>query len=274
MVFLKFLTLFSIYLMLSGCGPMAVVGAIGTTINNAAYNAAERELNNPEPSRGEQAFKVAVANMNLGIEYMRQGKYEEALDKLNKSLLAKPDFAPSYNVLGLLYQRLGDNKQSEEHFKKSLKLDPTDSSTYNNYGLFLCGNSRLEEAEEIFLSAANNPFYETPEIPLTNAGICVYEIKPIDGEGYLKQALAKNSEFSPALLQMSDIFYEKREYLMAQQYLERYNDNSRHTPKSLWLGIRIYSELGLKDNVSSYALLLKNKYPDSDEAHAMMEWDF
>jgi type IV pilus assembly protein PilF len=274
MVYFRFIIPLLLCLMLSGCGPLAVVGAVGTTINNAAYNAAERDLNNPEPSGKKKAFNVAIANMNLGIEYMRQGKYEDALEKLNRSIEAKPDFAPSYNVLGLLYQQLGDDEKAEKNFKKSLKLDPSDSSAYNNYGLFLCKKERLEEAETAFLNAANNPFYSTPEIALTNVGVCLYKTSPDVAENYFRQALEKNSEFSHALIQMADISYEKRQYNLAQQYLERYKKNASHTPKSLWLGIRIYSELGYKDQVSSYVLLLKNKYPDSDEAMAMMEWDF
>lgn len=274
MLYFRLLFILSICLILSACSPLALVGAVGTTVNNAAYNAAERDLNSPKTDRKEQAFNVALTNMNLGIEYMRQGAYEEALEKLNRSLLAKPDFAPSYNVLGLLYQRLGDSEKAEAHFKKSLKLDPTDSSTYNNYGLFLCNNDRRDEAETFFLNAANNPFYSTPEIALSNAGICLLESRPEAGEDYLKQALAKNPEFSHALIQMADISYNKGQYELAQQYFERYKKNASHTPRSLWLGVRIYNELGYKDDVSSYALLLKNKYPDSKEASSMMEWDF
>jgi type IV pilus assembly protein PilF len=274
MVLFRFLTILSLCLMLSGCGPLALVGAVGSTINNAAYNAAERDLNNSKSSREQQALQVAIANMNLGVEYMRQGKYEDALDKLNRSLLAKPDFAPSYNVLGLLYQKLGDIENAEAHFKKSIKLDPSDSSAYNNYGLFLCSNMRHDEAETAFLTAANNPFYDAPEIAFTNAGICLYDSKPEMAEGYFKQALVKNPDFSPALIQMADISYNRSQYLIAHQYFNRYKENDSHTPKSLWLGIRIYNELGLKDNVSSYALLLKNKYPDSNETRTLMEWDF
>ncbi|MGB1800595.1 MAG: tetratricopeptide repeat protein [Gammaproteobacteria bacterium] len=147
---MKHLILLPCCLMLAACGPLAAVSAIGTTINNAAYNQAERDLNSPKPNREKQALEVAIANMNLGIEYMRQGAYEGALEKLNRSLLAKPDFAPSYNILGLLYQQLGEPEQAEENFKKSLKFDPTDSSTYNNYGLFLCNQKRTKKLKLYF----------------------------------------------------------------------------------------------------------------------------
>lgn len=274
MIYLRLLMTFLVFLTLSACGPLAIVGAIGTTINNAAYHSAERSLNDPKSGRKEQAFKVAIANMNLGIEYMRQGHYEDALEKLNRSILAKPDFAPAYNVLGLLHQRLGESETAEINFKKSIELDPSDSSTYNNYGLLLCSNNRVSEAETAFLTAANNPFYDSPEIALTNLGLCLFDSKPEESEGYFKEALVKNSTFAPALIQMADVSYNRSEYQSAYQYFERYAANANETSKSLWLGIRICHELKYKNEASSYALLLRNKYPGSKEARTMSEWDF
>ncbi len=245
---------------------MALVGAVGQTVNNAAYNAAERDLNNPKKSRDSQALEVAVANMNLGIEYMRQGSYENALTRLKRSILAKPDYAPAYNVLGMLYQRLGDPIASENNFKKAISLNPSDSSTYNNYGLLLCDQDRPDEAETLFLKAANNPLYDSPEIALTNAGTCLINSKPEAPENYFKQALNKNPRFSYALLQMAEIYFKKNEYEISHQYFDRYQDNARHTPKSLWLGIQLCEKLGCKDDMSSYTLLLRNQYPDTAEA--------
>ena len=259
---------------LSGCSPLAAVGAIGSTINNAAYNSANRELKHPTTSRDAQALEVAIANMSLGVEYMKQGAYEKALFKLERSLQAKPDFAPAYNVLGLLYQRLGDQGKAEDSFKKSLKLDGSDSSTYNNYGLFLCNGKRYEEAEEAFLNAANNPLYDSPEIALTNAGICSMNNNMDAAENYFLQALKKNQNFSPALIQMVDIAYIQKDYQSSYEYLERYKQIARHTPKSLWLGIRVCSELGYKNDVASYALLLRNQYPNTAEAQLLSEWQF
>jgi type IV pilus assembly protein PilF len=254
---------------LSGCGPMALVGAVGQTVNNAAYNSAERDANNPQKSRDSQALEVAIANMNLGVEYMQQGSYDNALTRLKRSLRAKPDFAPSHNVLGLLYQRLGDPIESENYFKKAISLDSSDSSTYNNYGLLLCSLDRHDEAEVLFLKAANNPLYDSPEIALTNAGTCVIESKPEAAENYFKQALNKNPRFSYALLQMAEISFNRNQYESAFQYFKRYQDNANQTPKSLWIGIQICKELDRKDEVSSYELLLRNQYPDSKEARNM-----
>jgi type IV pilus assembly protein PilF len=42
------------------------------------------------------------------------------------------------------------------------------------------------------------------------------------------------------------------------------------TPETLWLGIRIESILGDKDAEASYALLLRQKYPNSDQTKALL----
>ncbi|MEE9575548.1 MAG: type IV pilus biogenesis/stability protein PilW, partial [Gammaproteobacteria bacterium] len=60
--------------------------------------------------------------------------------------------------------------------------------------------------------------------------------------------------------------YSNANYLSARAYLQRYLEISAHTARSLWLGINIETELGDKDALSSYELLLKNKFPTSKEA--------
>ncbi len=115
---------------------------------------------------------MAFTNVNLGVEYMRQGAYEKALAKFNRAVKADPKYALTYNMLGILYQLLEDPELAEKNFKQSLKLEADDPSALNNYGQFLCKQDRRIEAEESFLAAAGNPFYATPELAYTNAGSC------------------------------------------------------------------------------------------------------
>jgi type IV pilus assembly protein PilF len=216
--------------------------------------------------------EVAAANLDLGIEYMKQGAYENALKNLEKAKLADPGYSPTYNVLGLLYQRLGDPEKAEDNFKRALGLNSNDSSTLNNYGNFLCQQNRLEKAEETFLKAAANPLYETPEIAITNAGLCLSNNqKENEAEKYFKQALQLNPRVPQALIKMCEISFKTPNYLSARAYLQRYQQVARHTAKSLWLGIQIEQELGDKDTVSSYILLLKNTYPDAKEVTLLNE---
>ncbi len=257
--------------LLTGCGPFAALEVIGSTITNASYNSANRDLNSSAYSSDQKALEIAEANYNLGVEYLRQGDNENTLIRLKRSIDAKKDFAPAYNMLGVLYQRLGDNKAAETYFKQAIKIDKTDSSTLNNYGLFLCAQDRRDEAENIFLQGVNNPLYEKPELALTNLGICFIPVDENKSQDYFVLALNKNNNFSPALLEMAELSFGKGDYEKANYYFQRYRLLSRQTPKSIWLGIRVSEKMGDEDNLASYKLLLRNQYSDSDEARLLQE---
>jgi len=216
--------------------------------------------------------KISAANLDLGIAYLKQGDYNKALEKLEKARKADPVYSPIYNVLGLLYQQLNEFKQAEKFFKKAISLNSNDSSTLNNYGNFLCQQGRIEEAENTFLRAVKNPLYKSPEIAITNAGLCLYNNqKTNSAEKYFRQALQLNPRVPHALIKMCEISFNTQNYLSARAYLQRYQEIKNHTTKSLWLGIQIEQELGDKNAVSSYALLLRNSFPDSKETMMLYE---
>jgi type IV pilus assembly protein PilF len=225
---------------------------------------------NIRPSKGTN--DVARANLNLGVAYLKDGKYEDALQKLEKAREADPDYPGIYNVMGLLYQQINKPEKAEDHFKKALSLDSNDSSTLNNYGSFLCQQNRLDEAVETFSKAANNPLYDSPEIAITNTGLCLYSNhKKEEAKEKFQEALKLNPQVPQALIKMSELAVDEFNYLSARGYLQRYQQIAKHSARSLWLGIQIERELGNKDAVSSYALLLRNTFPDSDEAAILLE---
>jgi len=184
---------------------------------------------------------VAAVNLNLGVEYLRLGQYEKALSKLEKAREADENYPPT--------------------------LNSSDPPTLNNYGRFLCQEGRYDEAEATFLKAAQNPLYPTPEIALSNAGTCAMAEGNLESaERYFRSALEQNPRVAVALLQMAQISYTNASYLSARAYLQRYLEIGKHTAKTLWLGINIERELGDKNLLASYELLLKNKFPQSKEA--------
>jgi type IV pilus assembly protein PilF len=226
--------------------------------------------NNSNLRPNESTNQVALTNLNLAIEYMRAGSMERALERLNRAYEADPRYYGTHNAYGLLYQQLGDPILAERHFKRAIDLNNNDSLSKNNYGRFLCQAGRYSEAEKTFMSAADNPLYETPEVAYTNAGTCAsMNNRPDLAEKYLRQALTINPEVSTALLQMSQISYNQENYLSARGYLQRYSAVARHTPPSLLLGIKIERELGDRNAVSSYEMLLNNNYPDSVEVQEL-----
>ena len=219
---------------------------------------------------GSDPARVAQINTQLAIEYMKDGRNENALDRLQRAIAADSGYVDAHTTLGVLYSRLDLNDDAERSFGRALRLEPDNYIALNNFGLFLCNQERIEEAQEKFLNAAANPLYPTPEVALSNAGTCALGAERVEeAEGHFRKALQANPRVAPALYQMAKITFDTGRPLPARGYLSRYAEVAKHTPASLWLAIRVEQELGDLDALSSYELLLLNTFPDSDEARQL-----
>ena len=218
--------------------------------------------------------RAAETNTQLGIQYMRDGKLDVALRKFQKALAQDPDLPGAHDGIAVLYTRTGENKLAEKHYKRSLRLDAKNSRAHNNYGQFLCAQERYDEAEKEFETAAKNPYYTVPALPLSNAGMCARRIPDeARAEKYFRKALEHDAEFGPALLQMADISYSKNNYLSARAYLQRYQAAAKHNPESLWLGVRTEYALGDNQAWGKYSMMLKNNFPNARQTKRLQEWE-
>jgi type IV pilus assembly protein PilF len=198
---------------------------------------------------------------------MQRGDYQVALDKLQRSLLQNPHLPSTHNTIGVLYQRLGDMDKAEHHFQEAVDRAPDYSEVQNNYGFFLCEQKRYKEAEQRFLQAIKNPLYTNADQALENAEICVGLIPDATlAEQYFRKALQINPNLSKSLLQMSELSYLNIEYDQAKFYLDRYQAVSQWTPQALLLAIKLANKMGDQDAFASYTLILRARFPDSDEA--------
>lgn len=216
--------------------------------------------------------KTAQINTRLGMIYLRDGNYEQSLLKLNKAIRQDPNNATAHSTLGLLHLRLGQMEEAEGYFKEAVRLDPKDGSIRNNYGFFLCRQKRLEEAEEQFMLAVQNPLYKSPHTAYANAGLCMLRVPSVaKAEHYFRKALQKNPRFPTALFQMAKITFANQNWLSARGYLQRYAEVAQHNATSLWMSVQVERELGDLNTAASHALLLKAKFPDSDETRQLLE---
>jgi type IV pilus assembly protein PilF len=214
--------------------------------------------------------KAAKINTLLGIEYMRRGRHDISLQKFKKALRLNKYSADAHNAIAVLYQALKVDDKARIHYKIAVKLKPKDSDILNNYGQFLCKEGDWKGAEKHFLKALENPVYQQPEIPYTNAGLCALKHNYFyQAESYFRKALQKNPKFSRALYQMAELSYKQKHYQQAREYLQRHDKVSKHTSQSLWLRIRVEHSLGNADAEASYSLLLRHSFPDSKETQLL-----
>ena len=224
--------------------------------------------------RDAASLKASSVNTELGIHYMRKDNNVYAMDKLTKALKQNPENPDAHNAMALLYVRLGGTKDAEEHFRKAIKLEPDNSSFHVSYGAFLCNSNQLSAAENHFMEALKNPLYTKYEIAYTNAGNCAMRGGDREkAEDYFRSALKVNPKFPPALYHMARLYVMSKNYMSGRAYLQRYSEVARPSAQTLWLGIQVEKELGDKNAVSSMAMLLKDRYPDSDEVKKLHEME-
>jgi type IV pilus assembly protein PilF len=222
---------------------------------------------------GEQSpeQKAARVNTQLGISYLRENQLEQAMDRLTKAVRQDPEYAEAHSVLAVLYHRLGEHDKAAQYYRRSVDLAPQDSAVLNNYGQFLCERGKIKEAEEQLARAVDNPLYRNPELPLTNAGTCLLRAGQKErAEQYFLRALQANPKFPLALFRMAQLRHEAGESMSARGFYQRYLAVAPQSPESLWLGIQIERVLGDMSAVGSYSLLLKGKFPDSEETRKLI----
>ena len=123
------------------------------------------------------------------MEYLKRDQLSVARDKVERALKLNPRDMTVQLAAGLVYERLQDTKTAGKHFRLALRADADSPEAQNALGAFLCRNKEFKKGEAMFLKAAGNPLYRTPEVAYTNAGVCARSAQaPERAEKYLRQA--------------------------------------------------------------------------------------
>lgn len=213
------------------------------------------------------ATQRARAHTELGTAYFQAGNMAVALEEVRIAVSADRNYAPAYNLSGLVHMYLRENQVAEQNFVEGLRLAPADPEISNNYGWFLCQTGREKEGIAQFISAVKNPLYGTPELSLTNAGVCAMQVDDMAvAEDYLTKALRLGRNTSSALLQLGHLNFRLKRYLDAKDFLARLHNQSDPTAESLWLALRVERALGDRKAEAGFTSQLRRRFPDSKEA--------
>src|SRR5688572_11247810 len=174
-------------------------------------------------SIGEPASQneAAVANMNLGAGYLRQGNTDLAIERLQRAIAQDPKLVQAYTTIAVAYNQIGKFDEAEEHFKRAAQLAPQDGAAANAYAAYLCerGN-RWADARPYFRRASDDAKYSTPEVALTNAGMCARAAGDLAAaEENFRAALARNPRYADALLNMVELTSQRGENLQARAFV-------------------------------------------------------
>ncbi|MGN6740741.1 type IV pilus biogenesis/stability protein PilW [Dyella sp.] len=221
----------------------------------------------PRTSKAQQAEDAARIHTELGQHYLEGGDLQTAMEKLTKALQFDDDYAPAHTVIAVVYERINDLPNAELHYRRAVALEPAKGGPNNNLGAFLCRTGKPQEAETYFRKAVADPFYKTPDVALTNAGVCQLKSSSVvAAQQDFRDALKKNPNNSEALFQLAKLLFDSGDAFRARAFLQRFDALGQPSPDAYRLGYLIESRLGNTDAAQSYRQRLLSQFPDSDQA--------
>ncbi|MBX9914044.1 MAG: type IV pilus biogenesis/stability protein PilW [Pseudomonadaceae bacterium] len=222
------------------------------------------DVNPLKTSEGRAAARDAY--IQLGIGYLQQGNTGRAKAPLSKALDLDSSSAEAHAALALVFQSEMEAELSEEHFRKALSYSDNDTRILNNYGSFLFEQKRYAEAQDIYTQAAKDTLYPERASIFENLGLTALAMNDRkQAQAYFKRTLRLNVRRPTALLELSILTYEDKNYVQAKGYYESFILVSEHDSRSLLLGSRLAGIYEDRDKAASLGLQLKRLYPGSPE---------
>ena len=238
-------------------GVMLVAGCISTTTGT--------------PAPAADNSDAAGANFQLGIRYLRNGKYELARDRLILTTELACTEALVWSTLGMTYERLDNMRLAEESHDKAVRLAPKDFDVQNAYAIFLCNQRRFDDARKQFDRSIKAPTNDNPEIMATNAGVCMTQAPDYAAaEAYFREALDAKPSHAEALIQMAALKHSTGDNLSARAFLQRFRAQHPTTAGVLYLCVLVEKDLGDKSAQAACENELLRSFPRSPEARQVL----
>jgi type IV pilus assembly protein PilF len=215
-------------------------------------------------------MQAAKYNISLGTAYLQQGNFPLAREKLERSAKQNPRDPDVHTSLGLLYDRTNDPKLADKHFREALRLAPDRPDISNNYAVYLCKNGRVDEGVERFAVVAANKFYQTPEVALTNAGVCLRGAKRLDdAQVKFAQAIRIRPNYSEPVVQLSNLYLERDQSADARRVVDTYLSAFRPNADVLYSAVAVARAQKDKVAEEKFSRTLRLEFPDSPQAKAL-----
>ena len=93
-----------------------------------------------------------AASKERGLQLLKSGQLDEAIDLLSKLVEADPDDPRVHTYLGAAYSRKGDRLHAVHEFEEALRLEES-AASYYNLGAMYESLHRIDEAVREYLTA-------------------------------------------------------------------------------------------------------------------------
>lgn len=226
----------------------------------------------------EKSVKVRT---QMAAEYIRTGDLDSAKRVLDQALKVDDRDSTSNMMMGVLLQQEGSQinlDKADTYFKRAISIEPKNAQARNNYGTYLYQVKRYNEAIEQFNIAGSTLGYDQRFKALENLGrIYLLQGDRVSAEKSFKQALQANRDSSVSMIELAEIFYLQKNFLVARQLYEQFVrivGQENQGARALWVGLRIAR--ANDDKTGMYVLVskLRTQFPNSQEFQRYLQLQY
>lgn len=153
------------------------------------------------------AGPALVDELAAAVALLREERLAEAEPALERILQSQPNQPDALHFLGVLQHTQGRVEEAVSLIRRSLAVAPHNASAWNNLGNVLLLASRFTEAAEAYDQAVQRGDPRGAEVPraLSNLGVLYDRLGRLaDSERVLRQALEREPEFADAWYHLSN----------------------------------------------------------------------
>ena len=224
----------------------------------------------PDGPEGASPERAVIYNVQLGMQYLQQGRRDLARLRLERALEIDDRSPEANSAIAFYWEQIGEIERADESHRLAVRYGNRNPNIANNYGTFLCQQQRYEESEDYFLRAARSREYRTPAAAYTNAGACQRRAAdPVRAEELLRRALTIDPTFVDALWHLAELSFEQGDPLSARAFLQRLEAQGQLSASMLYLCVGIERAMGDDQTADDYARRLVRNFPNSEQARRL-----
>ena len=213
-------------------------------------------------------------NMQLGTAYLQQGNYALAREKLERALKQNPKDPDVHTSLGLLYDRTGDTKRRRQALSRSAAPGARQAGHLQQLRhLPVQERPHRRGRGAIRRRWRSNKLYRTPEVALTNAGVCLRSAKRLDeAEKKFAGAIRARPNYSEATVQLASLHLERNDDRRRRaRWSTRISTPSSPSPTCCSSAVNVARAAKDRMSEEKYSRALRLDFPDSAQARALKQ---
>jgi len=210
--------------------------------------------------------EAAMARLKLALEYLQNGKTEQAKLNLDRALRIDDSMDGVHASFAYFYQQVGEDEKADDSYQKALQQFPNNANTRSNYGAFLCDRRLYDAADKQFVRAIETPQNTAMANSYENAGLCALRDENWHRAiKHFSKVLGYERNRARSVLGLSKAYLRINDLESATQSLRHYRQVFAQTSQSLWLAIQIEQQLGHQSMARKLGEILTSNYPTSAE---------